>query len=118
MRATYEEGHEDKRDGCADEDRAERGHIPRHRRVLARPPEPEDANNEDRSRNHCANEALLRWWKATPLGDEGWVLAGEKVVDDRSDGGAEADADEGQAVLAEREAAANDEDDRERLNSV
>ncbi|KAB8437333.1 hypothetical protein FH972_025013 [Carpinus fangiana] len=111
-----DERHEEQQEADADRDAADDGHDPVHRRAR-RPANPEETNGEERPADAGERQAAVlldtgpRF--ALRLG-----LAQERVppeVDDAGEDGTDANAEEGEALLAEREAVDGWEDDGEGL---
>ena len=117
-RETYQERVKDERNARADRDRRERRHDPVHARVLARPPEPERPSDERGRADHGPKEALLGRGEAAPLDDEVRVVLRERDGEVRADRGADPDADEDEAGLADVEPTCADENEGERLEHL
>ena len=112
-RGTHHEGDEDHADARADRDRRERGDVPRHAGVVARPSEPERAEDEERRAEHRAEEALLGRGEPAPCADEARIVPRRGQEGRRAEARADAHADEDEPALVECEAARVDENDRE-----
>ena len=104
---------EHERHRSPDGHRRERRHDPVHAGVLARPPQPERAQDEHRAADHRAVQALLGGREAAVLDDELGVVLGEGDSEVCADGGADAHADEDKTGFAAVEAASGDEDERD-----
>jgi hypothetical protein len=115
MEGAHHERVEDERHAKADQHRAERGHDPVYRGRVARPAEPEDADDEGWAGNHCAVQPLLGRRGATPLLEQCGVVAREKDVKRGAENSAEADEEEDEAGLLDGETPYLAKYDRERL---
>ena len=104
-----QKAHENQTDPYPDRNRTKSRNIPRHTLVLPCPPQPEYPNHKHRRTNHRSRQSLLCRWKSTPFHDKLCVFARGVPINDRTNRGANSNADKGETGLGNCEMVADDE---------